>query len=195
MTTENKLTPQDPAYWDSFHERYNLLPGSQISEPTLALIKLATNGSTIKNVLDIGCGTGALMRLMRTRFPDWKISGMDFSPEAANLVRQNTHEDPPPFFSANMDAIPLKDNSVDLVTAFRVSPFMGPRVPREILRILPPGGTLLAATNSEYSRCPPNSIESINDTRGKFSDLTLVLSGRYREASGLILNLCVFRKD
>lgn len=194
MTTEKKLTPQDPAYWDSFHEKYDLLPGSQIGEPTLALIKLATNGSTIKNVLDIGCGTGALMRLMCTRFRDWKISGMDFSPEAANLVGQTTHGDSLPFFSANMNAIPVKDNSIDLVTAFRVSPFMEPQVPGEIWRILRPGGTLFVATNSEYSRCPPNSIESINDTRGKFSDLTLVLSGRYREASGLILNLCGFRK-
>lgn len=195
MTTEKKLTPQDPEYWNLFHKNNGLLPGIQIGQTTLRLIELATNGSNITDVLDMGCGTGVLMHLMHTVFPDWKIYGMDFSPEAANLVGQNTHEDPPPFFSANMNAIPVKDNSIDVVTAFRVSPFMEPQVPGEIWRILRPGGTLFVATNSEHSRCPPNSIELINDTRGKFSDLTLVLSGRYREASGLILNLCVFRKD
>lgn len=192
MTTESKLTPQDPDYWNLFHKNNGLLPGIQIGQTTLRLIELATNGSNITDVLDMGCGTGVLMHLMHTVFPDWKIYGMDFSPEAANLVGQNTHEDPPPFFSANMNAIPVKDNSVDLVTAFRVSPFMEPQVPGEILRILSPGGILFVATNSIS---PPGTTELISDTIGKFSDLTLVLSRRYREASGLILNLCVFRKD
>ncbi len=195
MTTENKLTPQDPGYWDLFHEKYGLLPGNEIGEKTLRLIGLATRGSRVANVLDIGCGAGALMRLIHTEFPDWEISGLDFSPEATDLVRKTAHEDPLPFISANMNAVPVKNNSVDLVTAFRVSPFMEPQVPGEISRILRPGGILFIATNSERSGCPPNSIEPIIDTARKFSGLvTPVLSGRYREASGLILNLCVFRK-
>lgn len=75
-------------------------------------IKLQFNPKT---VLDVGCGTGELVRFLRM----WGIDarGVDISKEAKALAREEAR----PFISVGpADALPFKDNEFDMVVSFDV---------------------------------------------------------------------------
>lgn len=75
-------------------------------------IKLFHNPKTL---LDVGCGTGELVQILRRLGIDAK--GLDISQEALDLARNDVK----PFLKqGNITAIPFADNSFDLVVSFDV---------------------------------------------------------------------------
>jgi len=110
----------------------------------LALQKLG-GGET---VLDLGSGAGIDVFIAAARVgPEGKVIGVDMTPEMLQRARENAergHYDNVEFRLGEIEALPVADNSVDLVISncvINLSPDKG-RVFREALRVLKPGGTL-----------------------------------------------------
>jgi ubiquinone/menaquinone biosynthesis C-methylase UbiE len=95
-------------------------------------------------VLDVGCGTGALLTRLVNGFPDSKVSGVDASSEMLELARSrlptevNLH-------NCWAEDLPFDDGSFDTVVSCNMFHFI--RRPNaaldEMLRVLRPNGTLV----------------------------------------------------
>jgi len=99
-------------------------------------------------ILDIGCGTGRLLRRMHARWPDAALWGVDPSEGMACKASQLT-----PYamiYQATAEHIPAKDASLDLVTSTMSFHHWSNQALGviEIFRVLRPGGYfVLADTN------------------------------------------------
>jgi ubiquinone/menaquinone biosynthesis C-methylase UbiE len=118
------------------------------------LRKMTVNNALIKpgdNVLDVGCGTGEVTLLAKTRAKDGKVYGIDPAPEMiavarGKAARKNLEVE---FRLGVIEALPFPDASIDVVT----SSLMMHHLPEElkvrglaeIYRVLEPGGRLLIA--------------------------------------------------
>lgn len=128
--------------WDDLSERY-----AETRDPTgsdAALVDdLLDELPEAPVVLDVGCGDGA--RTL-SRLPDAAVGlGLDISREGLSLAADEGDADA--LVQADMSKIPLKDDTVDGVTAYH-SVFHVPReqhrdVYAEFARVLRPDGVLL----------------------------------------------------
>lgn len=93
-------------------------------------------------VLDVGCGTGALLEPLRRR--GYRPLGLDVRPEGLASVRAR---DPNAWVvQAEADRLPLRSESVDAVLALDVLEHVDDRaVLAEVARVLRPGGLLVAS--------------------------------------------------
>jgi ubiquinone/menaquinone biosynthesis C-methylase UbiE len=99
-------------------------------------------------VLDIGCGTGTLVILIKHLYPDADVVGFDPDPKALARARRKAARASVSvqFDQVFADALPYRDTSIDRV----LSSFMFHHLPgdekegmlREVRRVLRPGGTL-----------------------------------------------------
>lgn len=101
-------------------------------------------------VLDVGCGDGFIIRVLRRRFPDWTFGGIDINPESIELAKKRG------CLCTLGDAgkMPFKEKSFDLI--YSVSFHCNPRtkmpahneeVFKEIRRVLKPSGKYMALGN------------------------------------------------
>ncbi len=94
------------------------------------------------DMLDVGCGTGANLQLLLSRYG--APVGLDFAHAGLRLARTRWDGE---LVQASGDAIPFADASFDLVTAFGVICQLGLRSDHEALdecyRVLRPGGRVL----------------------------------------------------
>ena len=99
--------------------------------------------------LDIGAGTGSLTLATAERWPASRIISLDASAGMLSVARHRvatapTADDPGRFewLVADAAAIPLEDESVDVVTSAFMLQLVAdrPRVLREVRRVLRPGG-------------------------------------------------------
>ncbi|MFT3784108.1 MAG: class I SAM-dependent methyltransferase [Nibricoccus sp.] len=90
-------------------------------------------------VLDAGCGTGGFLRGAQKQTPNWKWSGIDFSPMACELARQRTTAE---ITKASITQLPFADATFDAVTTADVICQVDDpsRAFAEIYRVLKPGG-------------------------------------------------------
>ena len=91
-------------------------------------------------VLDAGCGTGAVMRYLA---PYGRVVGFDFSAEALRFCRQRGHDR---LAQASVVSLPFADSEFDLIVSFDVICETGiddGQALREFARVLKPGGRLL----------------------------------------------------
>jgi len=91
-------------------------------------------------ILDIGCGTGENIRLLK----DYgHVVGMDSSREAIEICRENGLNDV--FHSSNINEIGLHNKCFDIITAFDVLEHLDDDVEflKEIKQYLMPGGRLI----------------------------------------------------
>lgn len=101
-----------------------------------------------ETVLDLGSGGGIDVLLAARRVgPDGKVWGLDMTDEMLDLARENQRKaglDNIEFVKGEIEAIPLPDNSVDVVISNCVINLSGDkdRVLREAHRVLRPGGRL-----------------------------------------------------
>jgi len=97
-------------------------------------------------ILDVGCGTGRLLRAARERWPNARLVGVDPS---AGMVRAGSALTPADLHVAGAEEIPLPDRSIDL--AFSTIAFHHWSDPerglREIARVLRPGGGFVLIDN------------------------------------------------
>ena len=101
-------------------------------------------------ILDVGCGTGWLCRLLAARLPQARLTGMDVSDEmvrraqAASAGRANVS-----FGTGSVDAIPHPPASFTRVVSVE-SAYYWPQPGaglRDILRVLKPGGSAWVLIN------------------------------------------------
>ena len=126
----------------------------------------AMQGETI---LDLGCGAGLDLCLYSAKVgPTGRLVGLDLSEDMLAKAKQNFAEakiDNVEFLHAAADAIPVKDDSIDLVTAngiYNLSPDKN-AVMREVLRVLRPGGRTIFAEIVLTEELPSDSRKEIGD--------------------------------
>jgi len=96
-------------------------------------------------VLDLGAGVGLAVRPLATVFPSAQIIALDTS--RAMLERVEDLAATSRRIQADAEALPCRDQSVDLVFANMLLPWAHPqRVLRECARVLRPGGLALLTT-------------------------------------------------
>jgi ubiquinone/menaquinone biosynthesis C-methylase UbiE len=97
------------------------------------------------SILDVGCGTGRLLRKARERWPHARIIGVDPAEGMVNKARQLMPEST--FMVGPAESIPLQDASVDLVFSTASFHHWSDQLQglREIRRVLRPGGQFLLA--------------------------------------------------
>jgi SAM-dependent methyltransferase len=90
-------------------------------------------------VLDAGCGTGGLLRRLQAARPGWRLTGLDFSPQACELARARTGGE---VVEGSILKMPLGDAQFDAVTSCDVvCQVEDPaQAVREFRRVLKPGG-------------------------------------------------------
>ncbi len=113
---------RDPAVaadYDSW--RYETPRGRRRNRRDLAAIgraldEAARRGAPVRNALDLPCGTGRLVPLLRER--RIRAAGADISLEMMRVARRKFGPIPP-LFQCSAEAIPFRDGSVDAVFAVR----------------------------------------------------------------------------
>ncbi len=102
-----------------------------------------------RQILDLGCGTGFALDALAQRYPEARLLALDF---ALAMVQRSRQRDLPPqrllSLCADIDNLPLADNSVDLVFANATLQWSNDLEHSfaELYRCLRPGGLLLFTT-------------------------------------------------
>jgi 2-polyprenyl-3-methyl-5-hydroxy-6-metoxy-1,4-benzoquinol methylase len=106
----------------------------------ISFIERAAANRTGVDLLDVGCGSGTLLGLLKHR--GFRPIGVDFSSEAARIAEK---ENGVSVIVGSLDQARFPDHSFDIVTLFHVMEHVtNPRrVLAEVSRILKPGGALV----------------------------------------------------
>ena len=110
-----------------------------------AVLRQAASRCKPAMVLDIGCGSGRLLRKVHDSWPQAHLCGVDPAQGMLSVARQLTSE--ARFFMGSAEALPLSDASVDLALStisFHHWQDQAAGV-REVARVLRPGGSFLLA--------------------------------------------------
>jgi ubiquinone/menaquinone biosynthesis C-methylase UbiE len=98
-------------------------------------------------LLDVGCGTGRLIRFVKEAFPRLPVAGLDLSPAYIGEARRHLSPYEASFEAANAEAMPFAEDSFDLLTTVylfhEVPPPVRRTIAREFARVLKPGGRLI----------------------------------------------------
>jgi SAM-dependent methyltransferase len=117
-----------------------------IVEPMLALMKLQAGEA----ILDVGCGTGWLCRLLAARVPRSRVVGMDLSDEMIRRARAASEGFSNVSFSTGrIEAIPWQSGFFTRAISVE-SAYYWPRPGeglKEIFRVLAPGGSFWMLIN------------------------------------------------
>jgi ubiquinone/menaquinone biosynthesis C-methylase UbiE len=109
------------------------------------VLHLVDTESTFTGILDIGCGTGRLLRKIKERYPDAQLIGVD---PAEGMIEKARQLMPDATFSVGLaESIPLPDASVDLALSTMSFHHWSDQLQGicEIKRVLRPGGRFLLA--------------------------------------------------
>jgi SAM-dependent methyltransferase len=116
-------------------------------------------------ILDLGCGTGIVARVLRERLGGAaNVVGIDAS--AAMIEKARSIAPEIDFREGNAMALPFADGSFELVLCQEMLQFVPDRVAalREVLRVLTPGGRLLTST------WRPRSVQPFHDALGRAAE-------------------------
>lgn len=117
-----------------------------IVEPMLEMMDLRQDEA----ILDVGCGTGWLCRLLAQRAPQGRVVGVDVSDEMIRRAREATAGfNNITFLTGGVDSIPAEAGSFSRAVSVE-SAYYWPSPPqglREINRVLAPGGSVWVLIN------------------------------------------------
>ena len=107
-----------------------------------ALLDLIFHDTTDISVLDVGCGTGAMLRYLR-RYGT--VTGFDVSEIALKLCRHQSR-----LVQGSADSLPFAAESFDLITALGLIEHVedDAKVVEELYRVCKPGGYVLSFTSA-----------------------------------------------
>ncbi len=130
--------------WSSSYER-SMLQSLLFDRVHAAIFRAAGSGPVPQAVLDVGCGTGRLLREMHRRWPQAEVIGVDIAPgmiaEARRLASCGQ------FVVAPAEHLPLPAQSVDLAVSTMSFHHWTDKAEgiREIARVLRPDGRFILA--------------------------------------------------
>jgi ubiquinone/menaquinone biosynthesis C-methylase UbiE len=109
------------------------------------LLKMVEKGYAPSTVLDVGCGTGRLLRKAKARWPQAQFIGVD--PALGMIENARRLMPQAQFYVSQAESLPLPDASVDLVFSTASYNFWLDKEKglREIKRVLQVGGRLYLA--------------------------------------------------
>jgi len=144
--TEGSLIRWAP-YYDLVTNLMTLGQAPRLRKTTVdqALIRLSDS------VLDVGCGTGEVTLLAKTRARHGSVYGIDPAPEMIAVARKKAARKKLDidFRVGVIEALPFPDSSIDVVTSSLMMHHLPENVKvrglAEIYRVLKPGGRLLIA--------------------------------------------------
>jgi ubiquinone/menaquinone biosynthesis C-methylase UbiE len=141
---------RDVEHFDRWSRTYERSIGqvflfNRVHKAVIGLVASLGNGEEPERVLDVGCGTGRLMRRAARRWPNARFFGVD---PAAGMVEAARRLAPwVEFHVGKGEAIPLADSYVDV--AFSTVSFHHwedqAKGLQEVLRVLRPGGCFCLA--------------------------------------------------
>jgi len=122
-----------------------------------------------ETLLDLGCGAGLDLYMYAQKIgPTGKLLGLDLAEPMLSKAKANLFAvgiSNVEWLKASADAIPLPDNSIDIVTAngiYNLSPDKD-AVMREVARVLKPGGRTIFAEIVLKGELPSDVRREIND--------------------------------
>lgn len=109
------------------------LAGSEVPQPA--------------SILDVGCGTGRLLRSAALRFPAASLTGVDAASEMVKQAQALTPDGAITFRQGRAEALPFADDAFDLIFSTLTFHHWGDQrgAIREVARVLAPGGRWLLA--------------------------------------------------
>lgn len=158
--TVNKSPEKIQKMFDKISYKYDFI-NNLMSFGTHFLIKKdcinSLDGKTDAKILDLCCGTGDLTRILKEKFPDAEVFGVDFSDKMLEIAKRKASDIPSPvgrmserqegvkYLHADVTNLPFKDNTFDIVTTGfglrNIENFNGAL--DEIYRVLKPNGLFL----------------------------------------------------
>jgi ubiquinone/menaquinone biosynthesis C-methylase UbiE len=155
------------------------------------VLDLAGSLPESSTVLDVGCGTGRLLRAAAERWPKAQLFGVDPAAKMIEVARKlNPHA---LFHVAPADAIPLPDGSVSIAFTTLSFHHWADQLAgvKEVCRVLRPGGRFILA-----DVCLPDLLRWLLGNlhrssspavlRGLFEQAGLTVSSEFRMMSGFI---------
>ena len=94
-----------------YHFIFRLILKKENKNLRLLLAKIPENRNII---LDMGCGDGNVLYLLKESFPNSRLMGMDFT---INMLKNINEENNIPLIQADVSALPYKKESLDLCSA------------------------------------------------------------------------------
>jgi ubiquinone/menaquinone biosynthesis C-methylase UbiE len=147
-----------------------------ISDRTAAL---ATSAVALPQcVLDVGCGTGYLLRVLADRYPGaQELAGIDAAPHMIEIAKSRTDDERLTFVTGVAEHLPYGEASMDLVvssTSFDHWSDQGAGL-AECARVLRPGGHLVLVDQFSRWLIPTLAVSRRGKarTRGRASTLLL----------------------
>ncbi|NJK72702.1 MAG: class I SAM-dependent methyltransferase [Synechococcaceae cyanobacterium SM2_3_60] len=125
------------------------------------LVDYAARWGKSQRILDVACGTGRTLRLLRQSLPDVQLVGTDLSPAYLRKANQLLSELPgelPQLIQAPGEALPFTDNYFDALTTV----FLFHELPRavrqpviaEMVRVTKPGGVIVICDSIQIEDSP-----------------------------------------
>ena len=123
------------------------------------------------HLVDLGCGTGAFLKDVKTNWPFLSVTAIDLSPAYLAEARKKLSRWPDiEFHQCQAEETPFGETSVEIVTAVYLFHELPPKVRRqiagEIARILKPGGYFILTDTLQYGDEPGLDILLENFPRG-----------------------------
>jgi ubiquinone/menaquinone biosynthesis C-methylase UbiE len=148
----------------------------EISDRT-ATLAVATAPSPAR-VLDMGCGTGYLLRVLADRYPNAEqLVGIDAAPQMVQTATGGTHDDRLTFAVGVAEQIGYPDETFDLIVSTTSFDHWSDQQAglRECARVLRPGGRLVLVDQFSWMLWPTmlTSRRGKARTRGRATRLLL----------------------
>lgn len=117
---------------------------------------------SFEDVLDVGCGTGAVLELLHGEYPEKRLTGLDLTPRMIEMARAKQLENVR-FIVGDAEALPFESRSFDVVlcsNSFHHYPHPE-KFFSEAARVLRPGGRLILRdyTSNDFVVWLMNNLE------------------------------------